>query len=131
MKPKKKKCPKCKKLGYVVSIFGSICPNCLYDPKEEVKCEHDGTTGEYRCLKCEKDLTTRPEPESWGVDVREIVEYCYARGMGVSKETFEYFKKYKFIWEQKVREEVRLELLKYKCGKHKKLLSILSKHNTK
>lgn len=28
-----KKCPNCKKKSYIVSIFGSICSNCFYEPK--------------------------------------------------------------------------------------------------
>lgn len=29
-----KTCPACKKKAFVVSIFGSICGECFYDPKE-------------------------------------------------------------------------------------------------
>lgn len=28
-----KTCPRCKKKTYIVSIFGSVCNSCLYDPK--------------------------------------------------------------------------------------------------
>jgi len=30
-----KECPNCGKISYVVSIFGSICSECFYEPKEE------------------------------------------------------------------------------------------------
>jgi len=29
-----KKCPKCGKKNLIMSIFGSVCSNCFYDPKE-------------------------------------------------------------------------------------------------
>jgi len=30
-----KKCPNCGSDRYVISIFGSICPVCLYDPRKD------------------------------------------------------------------------------------------------
>lgn len=30
-------CPKCGKKAYVRSVFGSICSECLYDPKDDVE----------------------------------------------------------------------------------------------
>lgn len=27
-------CPECKKNAYIVSVFGSICSNCFYEPKK-------------------------------------------------------------------------------------------------
>lgn len=34
------KCPKCKKKSLVVSVFGSICGNCFYNPNESKHVEH-------------------------------------------------------------------------------------------
>ncbi len=34
-----KVCPECKKETYVVSIFGSICSSCFFEPQKETKHE--------------------------------------------------------------------------------------------
>lgn len=34
---KAKTCPRCNQQSYIVSIFGSICSRCFYEPKEDVK----------------------------------------------------------------------------------------------
>lgn len=36
-----KKCPSCKKKTYIISIFGSICSSCFYEPpKPQPKCKN-------------------------------------------------------------------------------------------
>lgn len=30
-----KECPQCGEMTFVVSIFGSICDSCLYDPEQD------------------------------------------------------------------------------------------------
>ena len=73
------KCPQCKKNTYVVSIFGSICSNCMYEPspklgKDSVRTlfTKEEVTGMLEGQK--KDLTTeferrleeyRNSPEVW------------------------------------------------------------------
>lgn len=32
-------CPKCKLKTFIVSVFGSICSSCLYDPKYDANNE--------------------------------------------------------------------------------------------
>jgi NAD-dependent SIR2 family protein deacetylase len=35
--PQITKCPKCSSRKYVISIFGSICPDCFYEEKRNLK----------------------------------------------------------------------------------------------
>ena len=39
----KPKCPRCGSKGYIVSIFGSVCANCLYAPSKDGEIEHTDT----------------------------------------------------------------------------------------
>src|SRR3990167_10688489 len=113
MKPKRKKCPKCKKLGYVVSIFGSICPHCLYDPKEEINSLI--LEKPVCCGKCGRPESHNVEHDCPPVEIRKNLTLYLPGGL----KDFEWdtiIKKIldmKFIWEQKAREEIRQELLEF------------------
>lgn len=45
------KCPRCGSKSYIVSVFGSICAKCLYDPSKDGEIEHtDTNVGESELL---------------------------------------------------------------------------------
>lgn len=95
----KPKCPRCGENSYIVSIFGSICSNCFYDPSKDGDLDEPST----------QPTPTKQEEKEWVVsvvltnlmEINKMNKYKITIGKFVDK-TANGYDNFETIYEQKV-----------------------------
>ena len=94
-----KKCPNCGSDKYVISIFGSICPVCLYDPKKDGEPNHTPDTSD-------KVMPNTTDTEEW---IDDILWSAIMHEPAPTKDGEEY----KATWNEPVINKAKQSILTY------------------